>query len=61
MSFLNDSKQAQMSFFKLFELSFSTINGTIEQIPDWFELFWAQISVWLKGSLIQYPVFSGGL
>lgn len=39
MSFLSYSKQAQMNFLKLFELSFNTINGTIEQIPDWFLLF----------------------
>lgn len=50
-----------MNFFKLFELSFNTINGTIEQIPDQFLLFWAQISVRWKGFLIQYTVSSSGL
>lgn len=36
MSFLNYSKQAQMNFFKLFELSCNAINVTIEQTPDRF-------------------------
>lgn len=33
MSFLSYSEQA---FFKLFEMSFNTINWTMDQIPDWF-------------------------
>lgn len=36
MSFLSYSEQAQMTFFKLFEMSFNTINWTMDQIPDWF-------------------------
>lgn len=36
MSFLNYSKQAQMNFSILIELSFNTIKWTVDQIPDWF-------------------------
>lgn len=39
MSFLNYSKQAQMNFFKLFELSFNAIDGTMEQIQTGFGYF----------------------